>query len=541
MREKLIAATLTTFIFSVPGTSLGHDLNADGTQIGSAPLLPERSVAPTGALQGLVDTAKIWEVKTPITVCFLDGNSNSKAFFVDLAKSWLSSAHGLIVDFGSSPNFYNCTSQNGDIRVSFSGSGDWSYVGRDATLIAPGKPTLNLSTLRGGLTPRTKAIATGNTLHEFGHALGAEHEHQRSEFATCLAQLDLVRVKQETGWDDDKVQANITGILKGRGETTYDPYSVMNYQFPATWFKSGSDSSCLRERRLELSQGDKNLIAHLYPNTEVEQNAFLQELKARAVSAAESLDETQKKRFQTAFNEALPSNFRRNNGGVKLTITEGVQNSGRLNVTATGGSVAVGVARDIDVTLGEQRPDQPENVEIVVTPLVRASRVVRRPVTQPRAGISTGDLTRKKCRSYSYGPASGWAIDPTTLTFVSLVTKAWSRQRFTQRSPDGVTAEFCAKSQISGLKKKTGDSFGSVHYFETKTVTEDRPTTPVTVILRPPNTSSTIQVPENAISFTALIKEAGKQDVQASEGRVGNYLLSLDSVSKFLTIQWAPQ
>ena len=68
-------------------------------------------------------------------------------------------------------------------------------------------------------------------IHEFGHALGLGHEHQRSNFWNLIKPyVDIARMKKDLGasdkgfkayWDSDPQ----TGIC-----TNYDPQSIMHYQ-----------------------------------------------------------------------------------------------------------------------------------------------------------------------------------------------------------------------------------------------------------------------------------------------------------------------
>ena len=65
-------------------------------------------------------------------------------------------------------------------------------------------------------------------VHEFGHALGLGHEHQRSDFRACVIPfLDETKMHESLGgryndWDTD-------GKLDVRSATEYDPESVMHY------------------------------------------------------------------------------------------------------------------------------------------------------------------------------------------------------------------------------------------------------------------------------------------------------------------------
>ena len=68
-------------------------------------------------------------------------------------------------------------------------------------------------------------------IHEFGHALGLDHEHQRSDFWDVIRPyVDVQRMKQDVSestfnrvWDENS--CSVTG-----SKTEYDPESVMSLQ-----------------------------------------------------------------------------------------------------------------------------------------------------------------------------------------------------------------------------------------------------------------------------------------------------------------------
>jgi hypothetical protein len=67
--------------------------------------------------------------------------------------------------------------QNATIRITFNPAlGSWSYVGTDVSLIRVPDATMNLGWIDQGAALLDED--RGVILHEFGHTLGMQHEHQ---------------------------------------------------------------------------------------------------------------------------------------------------------------------------------------------------------------------------------------------------------------------------------------------------------------------------------------------------------------------------
>jgi hypothetical protein len=117
----------------------------------------------------------------------------------------------------------------GDIRISTLGDLNDSYLGTDALLVAADEPTLRL-----GVSPESPAFDSV-VLHEFGHALGLEHEHQHPK---ANIPWDIPKVyeyfKQHHQWNKEQVDANLltplntSSLLLG----PYDKESIMHYLIP---------------------------------------------------------------------------------------------------------------------------------------------------------------------------------------------------------------------------------------------------------------------------------------------------------------------
>ena len=107
-------------------------------------------------------------------------------------------------------------------------------------------------------------------LHEFGHALGLEHEHQHP-FTDCwrgnYKKKDLLTyLKAQRGWSLREAEAELK-VIRRRGTMATEPdkKSIMHYTFPARFYVNGRKNPCYAEAAFQLSGGDKKLIRGIYP------------------------------------------------------------------------------------------------------------------------------------------------------------------------------------------------------------------------------------------------------------------------------------
>lgn len=121
--------------------------------------------------------------------------------------------------------------KNGDIRISTEPGGSWSYIGTDATLIPAKQPTMNY----GWLTPNTPDEEYSRVvLHEFGHALGAIHEHQHPDAGIPWDRPKVYAYYARMGWDKEQVDNNIFAKYDSTqlNASSYDRASIMHYAVP---------------------------------------------------------------------------------------------------------------------------------------------------------------------------------------------------------------------------------------------------------------------------------------------------------------------
>jgi len=258
------------------GIVVAKDLSRSPELLANVPGLTN----PGQVLDSVISVVKTWDPGSSMKVCFYDGDSVARTYVRVYALEW--TRHGnLTLDFGAPPSFRNCIAKDGsEIRITFAVGGAASYVGKDSLYFSrQNLPTMFLQNLDrvNLLEPRYKSIV----IHEFGHALGFEHEHQ-SPMASCEGQFDFQRIKQELRWDDAKVKVNFEQIrvskLTPSGQyfvgvqadgtpislSNYDSKSVMHYSLPASYFKQ-PPGSCFVPINESLSDQDMKAMAATYP------------------------------------------------------------------------------------------------------------------------------------------------------------------------------------------------------------------------------------------------------------------------------------
>jgi hypothetical protein len=234
-------------------------------------------------------TSKRWSNGRVLGVRFLDGSELQRQNTIKYATLWSQFAN---------VRFNFDTGNDAEIRISFEADpGSWSAVGTDcllAEVFPNNEPTVNFGWLREDTDDvEWRRVVT----HEFGHVLGAIHEHQNPR--GNLIQWNKQAVYSYFSgppnfWSKDEIDFNILDkySLAQLNATRFDRKSIMLYQFPPelTLNHVGTASNT------QLSMQDERFVAEMYPKPDsspVRHEATNLEERIRELEAASSRTQEQ--------------------------------------------------------------------------------------------------------------------------------------------------------------------------------------------------------------------------------------------------------
>ena len=172
----------------------------------------------------ILSNNKKWVNGTLIKYMFVEGPQGQRDVVKKAFQQWKDLGIGL--SFSETDQL-----DESMVRIGFDQTdGSWSYVGRDILTIPKPDKTLNFG---WDLTADSYGLTTA--LHEIGHTIGFQHEHQ-SPFAGIVWNTDAV-YKEFSGppnnWPKDQIDSNIINKIPANQLTgsTWDPTSIMEYEF----------------------------------------------------------------------------------------------------------------------------------------------------------------------------------------------------------------------------------------------------------------------------------------------------------------------
>jgi hypothetical protein len=254
-------------------------------------------------LQSVVETLLRWDAGDVITVAFLGGTADLHRKIAEAASEWAKHAN-VQFDFGERAGAFRKWSSSdrqytADIRIAFDAEfqpGNWSAIGRNSvepSIAGPGEPSMNF----GGFDRRLPEQYAATVMHEFGHALGFQHEHAHpmggcdNEFrwnddpgyrrtvgtngqlvpdaAGRRPGIYTVLAGPPNRWSKSKVDHNLKQLRSSNAFQlgAFDRQSIMKYSFPEWMFTRGTASVCFTPRNVTLSAGDVEGARRAYPQS----------------------------------------------------------------------------------------------------------------------------------------------------------------------------------------------------------------------------------------------------------------------------------
>lgn len=223
----------------------------------------ERKVGPdvSEARQRLIRSiGRKWVSGTLLHYCFLGGTEPNREVVRKAFSRW-EEVQGI--------EFLETTDPGkAEIRIAFLNDGSWSYVGRDILEVADGEPTMNFG------WDLTTSYGSRTALHEIGHTLGFYHEHQNPNGGIVWDESKVIYDLSlpPNSWDERSARINVLDKVNPLSVdgSTYDPYSVMHYGFPAGWVLQPETLTGGWDPSGGLSDQDIATAEELYPKSNLE-------------------------------------------------------------------------------------------------------------------------------------------------------------------------------------------------------------------------------------------------------------------------------
>jgi hypothetical protein len=254
-----------------------------------------------------------WDSGSTVTVAFSGGSPELRAKIEGAANEWTKYCnlkfdfreHGKFREWSASDQKYQA-----QIRIAFDRKGYWSALGDESVTpnyYRPDQPSMNFEGFPSDPPYDLPAIVQ----HEFGHAIGFQHEHQHPE-ERCDEELrwendaGYIPTRNEwkefipdaycrkpgvyrvfggppTNWPKEWIDGNIRQIINNESHAfkigPFDPESIMKYYFEDWLFIDGCKSRCYHKYNDKISAGDRAGAAAVYPKARQDIKQALDEKK----------------------------------------------------------------------------------------------------------------------------------------------------------------------------------------------------------------------------------------------------------------------
>ena len=181
-------------------------------------------------------------------VHFLNGSENQKAIVRNAASGWLTGVLGMQMKFE-----FDMPRSRAQITVNFDSHRNNSIVGRASAEYARSYATMNLADVVDYIVQ-----------HEFGHAIGLQHEHQNPSIGIRWNKPVVLADMAQQGWTPQMVEDNIFTVFSTSyacvGDPAFNRDSIMLYPIPSRWTLDGFHSDTNRI----ISSRDRRCLEGVY-------------------------------------------------------------------------------------------------------------------------------------------------------------------------------------------------------------------------------------------------------------------------------------